>query len=146
MHPKQRVVFPRFFLSIRHGVLTVLCSHPGSGSEHFWVQVEFQRSPALYVCIGVWVCEWGLLKCFWRHWGSVCPSIPEISGGTAPLKGGMLGLWKCNQHACACFHTALNGIPDSRKLISDKLQKTQTKWSREVVIILKGGTLHRNTG
>lgn len=52
----------------------------------------------------------------------------------------MLGLWKCNQHTCACFHTALNGIPDSRKLISDKLQKTQTKWTEEVVIILKGGT------
>lgn len=141
MHPKQRVVFPPFFLSIKRCLLTISCSHPGSGSAPYFTEVRSLNSGTLCGCVcDVWVREWGTQKCFWRHWGSVCPSIPEISGGTAPLKGRVPGLWKCNQHTSACFHTALNGIADSRKLISDKLQKTQTKWTEEVVIILKGGT------
>lgn len=93
-----------------------------------------------------WSCLWVQLPSFPGGTGSEWWQEPEVLSQTlglclpilsrlqwmdSPSPGQSQRRWKCNQHTYPCSRAALNGVPDSGELISDKLQKTETKWTKQ---------------
>lgn len=82
-----------FVLSLKPGLPTVLSSHPALLLLHGGQQGCLERLGvqvnSLPGCLVVSLVEGGMgqaagrgaHKCFWRHWGAVCPSVPGVSGG-----------------------------------------------------------------